>query len=112
MDLQGLGFDAWFREHADSILQPGQSLARVMTVDRGAFLVRSEGGETYAETSGRYRFAVESDPDLPCVGDWVCVEHASQTLLGFTQDLWDTVSPGRRVSGPFAVGGVHRGIVR
>jgi len=51
-----------------------------MTVDRGAFLVRNERGESVAELSGRFRFAVESSPDFPCVGDWVCVEHTSQTL--------------------------------
>ena len=51
-----------------------------MTVDRGAFLVRNERGESAAELSGRFRFAVESSPDFPCVGDWVCVEHTSQTL--------------------------------
>jgi ribosome biogenesis GTPase len=46
-----------------------------MAVDRGALLVRSECGETLAQLSGKFRFAVESSTDLPCVGDWVCVEH-------------------------------------
>ena len=80
MDLQSLGFDDWFGAHASAMLQPGQSVARVMTVDRGAFLVRNERGETVAELSGKFRFAVESSPDLPCVGDWVCVDHTSPTL--------------------------------
>lgn len=80
MDLQALGFESWFHAHADTLLQPGQSIARVMAVDRDAFLVRNERGEISAELSGRYRFGVESVPDLPCVGDWVCVEHASPTL--------------------------------
>ncbi len=80
MDLNTLGFDDWFGEHASAALQAGQSVARVMTVDRGAFLVRNERGETVAEVSGKFRFSVESSPDLPCVGDWVCVEHASTTL--------------------------------
>lgn len=80
MDLHTLGFDQWFGAHASAMLQPGQCMARVMTVDRGALLVRSERGETFAELSGKFRFAVESSPDLPCVGDWVCVEHTSPTL--------------------------------
>ena len=80
MNLRALGFGDWFSEHAGDRLQPGQSLARVMTVDRGAYLVRHEGGEVLAELSGKFRFAVESSPDLPCVGDWVCVEQASPTL--------------------------------
>ena len=80
IDLQDLGFDDWFAGHARAMLRTGQRVARVMTVDRGAFLVRNERGESVAELSGRFRFAVESSPDFPCVGDWVCVEHTSQTL--------------------------------
>ncbi len=77
MDLQSLGFDEWFGAHARAILQPGQNLARVMTVDRGAFQVRNEYAESTAELAGKFRFAAESSVDLPCVGDWVCVEHTS-----------------------------------
>ncbi len=51
-----------------------------MTVDRGAFLVRSEQGETSAELAGRFRFGIESASELPCVGDWVGIEQASPTL--------------------------------
>jgi len=80
MDLQQLGFNNWFSDHASTALQPGQSVARVMTVDRNAYLVRGEGQETPAEISGRFRHTVESETDLPCVGDWVCVQHASPQL--------------------------------
>jgi ribosome biogenesis GTPase len=80
MNLQALGFDDWFGAHVSDILQPGQSVARVMTVDRGAFIVRNERDETVAELSGKFHFEAESSPDLPCVGDWVCVDHASPTL--------------------------------
>jgi ribosome biogenesis GTPase len=78
MELTALGFDGWFEEHSASLLQPGYSIARVTAVDRGAFLVRNQDAETYAELAGRFRFAVESAVDLPCVGDWVSVHrHAS-----------------------------------
>ena len=80
MDLHALGFDDWFVEHANAMLGAGQTVARVMTVDRGAFLVRNELGETVAELSGKFRFDAGSSPELPCVGDWVCIEHASPTL--------------------------------
>ena len=79
MKLHTLGFDDWFSKHASTMLRPGQSVARVMTVDRDAYLVRHERGEIPAELSGKLRFAVESSHDLPCVGDWVCIEHASPT---------------------------------
>lgn len=80
MDLYALGFDDWFDAHANDVLQPGQNLARVMTIDRGAALVRNEYGESTAELAGKFRFAVESSADLPCVGDWVCLEQTSENL--------------------------------
>jgi ribosome biogenesis GTPase len=80
MDLHALGFDDWFGSHASAILQPGHKLARVMTVDRGSFLVRDEYGESTAELAGKFRFAAEESADLPCVGDWVCLEHTSANL--------------------------------
>ena len=80
MDLQALGYDDWLASHASAMLQEGHDVARVTAVDRGAFLVRDERDETVAELSGKFRFALESSPDLPCVGDWVCVDHTSPIL--------------------------------
>ena len=87
MDLKSIGYDHSFSEHAGTMLQPGQTVARVMAVDRGAYLVQGENYEGSAELSGRLRFAAESSPDLPCVGDWVCVEQASTTLAIIHQVL-------------------------
>jgi ribosome biogenesis GTPase len=78
MELTALGFDGWFEQQSAPLLQPGLSLARVTTVDKGSFLVRDQAGERHAELAGRFRFVVEAAGDLPCVGDWVCVQrHAS-----------------------------------
>ena len=74
MDLIDLGFDDWVKQHATPLLLPGQGVARVTAVDRGAFLIRTGDAEISAELAGRFRFAVESAMDLPCVGDWVCVQ--------------------------------------
>lgn len=75
MNLSALGFDRWFEARVGDLLRPGYTIARVTAVDRGAFLVRNEQGETPAEIAGKFRFSVESVLDLPCVGDWVCVQH-------------------------------------
>ena len=78
MELTALGFDDWFAQRSSALLQPGQSIARVTAVDRGAFLVRQQDAETHAELPGKFRFAMRSAIDLPCVGDWVCLQrHAS-----------------------------------
>jgi len=74
MELTDLGFDGWFEQHSAALLQPGHSIARVTTVDRDAFLIRSEGAERYAELAGKLRFETQSAMDLPCVGDWVCAQ--------------------------------------
>lgn len=79
MDLRALGFSDWFREAAGA-LPPGQTIARVTAVDRDAYVVRDEHGETPAALAGRLRYTVEAGPDLPCVGDWVAVERAGPDL--------------------------------
>ena len=75
MNLHDLGFDTWFEEQARGLLQPGQDLARVTAVDRGAFLVRNPHGELAAEIAGKFRFTLQSASDLPGVGDWVCAQN-------------------------------------
>ncbi len=79
MELTDLGFDNWFEQHCANLLQPGQSIARVTAVDRGAFVVRNQEAETYAQLSGKFRFGIESAMDRPCVGDWVCAQFHSST---------------------------------
>jgi hypothetical protein len=74
MELSALGFDDWLEQQSAPLLQSGHSLARVTAVDRGAFLVRNQDTEVHAELAGKFRFAVEVAVDLPCVGDWVCVQ--------------------------------------
>ena len=74
MNLADLGLDDWFKKHATDMLQPGQSMARVTAVDRGVYQVRGEAGQCPAELVGRLRFAIDSNADMPSVGDWVCVQ--------------------------------------
>ena len=74
MELTALGFDDWFEQRSAALLQPGYRMARVTAVDRGAFLVRNQDAETYAELAGKFRFQVAAAGDFPCVGDWVCVQ--------------------------------------
>jgi ribosome biogenesis GTPase len=74
MELSAIGFDDWFAQRSTAFLQPGQSIARVTAVDRGAFLLRSQDAETLGELAGKFRFTVDGAADLPCVGDWVCVQ--------------------------------------
>lgn len=53
----------------------GESIARVIAVDRGQYLVRNAEDEVPAKLAGRTMYSSESPVDLPCVGDWVCVRY-------------------------------------
>lgn len=74
MELTTLGFNSWFEDRAGDIRQPGRSMARVTAVDRDAFLIRNQDGEIRAELAGKLRLTMQSAVDVPCVGDWVCVQ--------------------------------------
>lgn len=75
MKLIDLGFDAWFKTHADEMLQAEQGIARVASVDRNSYIIRNELKELSAEIAGKFYFSVESSVELPCVGDWVIVQY-------------------------------------
>jgi ribosome biogenesis GTPase len=71
MDLRDLGFDAWFAAQAETQARDGCGFARVVAVDRGAYLVRDAAREVSAELTGRLAYAIDDAAELPCVGDWV-----------------------------------------
>jgi ribosome biogenesis GTPase len=73
MALTELGLDSALAEQATC--DSGQRLARVSAVDRGRYVVRDEHGEVSAELTGKFLYAAVSSVDMPCVGDWVCVQY-------------------------------------
>ena len=73
MGLTELGLDHVFAEQAKC--ESGQRLARVTAVDRGRYVVRDERGEVPAKLTGKFLYTADSSVDMPCVGDWVCVQH-------------------------------------
>ena len=75
MELIALGMDHWFADHANALCGPGLRLARVTAVDRGQCMVSNEVGEVPAKATGAFMGAMQSASDMPCVGDWVCVEY-------------------------------------
>ncbi|MDQ6961581.1 MAG: ribosome small subunit-dependent GTPase A [Mariprofundaceae bacterium] len=75
MELKDLGLDSWFEQHAHDLCEPEQTMARVVAVDRGRYVVHTGAGEIYAELLGKFFYAAERADKFPCVGDWVCLEH-------------------------------------
>ena len=72
--LDSLGWDNWFEEQLENLLDQGQSVARVVTVDRDQLLLLDEKGSCRAKLSGKYLRDSGTASQRPCVGDWVCIE--------------------------------------
>jgi ribosome biogenesis GTPase len=75
MELSELGLDDWFTDQAREHCPPSLRIARVTVVDRGWYTVRNEDGEVAARATGKFLHSTGSTMDMPCVGDWVCVQY-------------------------------------
>ncbi|MFZ3220315.1 MAG: ribosome small subunit-dependent GTPase A [Rhodoferax sp.] len=75
MKLSELGLDHRLESEAGELCGSDLSVARVTAVDRGRYLIRGEDGEVPAELTGKFIHLAESSAELPCVGDWVCVQY-------------------------------------
>ena len=73
--LRVLGWDDRFEAILASEA-PGLVPGRILTEERGQYLVASADGEGPASASGRLRHDVELDPSAtwPAVGDWVAMD--------------------------------------
>ncbi len=87
MELSELGLDSQLEEQASQLCRSGLRLARVTAVDRGRYVVRDELGEVPAETTGKFLHHAESSVDMPCVGDWVCVQYHDADTFASIHDV-------------------------
>ena len=87
MDLQKIGLDGWLREQAEKMCPAEHTLARVTAVDRGRYLIRNSQAETSAEITGKFLYTADSALDMPCVGDWVCVQHHDSDSPAMIHDI-------------------------
>ncbi len=67
-----LGWDNWFEERTGEL--GSETLARVAAVDRSQLLLIDEVGPFRAVLAGSFLYQHSEPHELPCVGDWVCVE--------------------------------------
>jgi ribosome biogenesis GTPase len=95
-ELTALGWNDWFEERALRDHASSESVARVVAVDREQSLLIDEAGVFRAKLSGSYRYRVHDPENLPCVGDWVCVERARKDDFGLIQSLLDRRTALRR----------------
>lgn len=71
-ELNELGWNDWFEQRANC--GPSDAIARVAAVDRDQLLLVDQAGHFRAKLAGRFLYRHHLPHELPCVGDWVCVE--------------------------------------
>lgn len=84
-DLKTLGWDDWFEGQARDNCDPAFSVGRVAAVDRDQLQVINETGVFKAKLSGKFMYESASSSELPCVGDWVCVERSTADQFGMVR---------------------------
>lgn len=84
-DLVGLGWSDWFDLRAEC--GPTETLARVAAVDREQLLLVDSAGTFRGRLSGSYLHRHRRPGELPCVGDWVCLERQPGDTFGVVRSL-------------------------
>jgi len=84
-ELNVLGWNDWLALRAGC--KPTETIARVAAVDRDQLLLVDQSGHFRAKLAGRYLHHHHLNHEMPCVGDWVCVEKQSGDDLGVIHSL-------------------------
>lgn len=79
-ELKELGWNDWFERRTEC--RPSDTVARVAAVDRDQLLLMDQTGPFRAKLAGSYLHRHHLSQELPCVGDWVCVEKRPGDDLG------------------------------
>jgi len=91
-----LGWDTWFEGLPLLQHRPVDTIARVAAVDRDQLLLLNDAGSFRAKLSGSYMHCHRLSEELPCVGDWVCVEKSRDDDFGLIHALLDRKTSLRR----------------
>lgn len=95
-ELSELGWNDWFAQRANC--KPSETVARVAAVDRDQLLLVGQSGNFRAKLAGRYLHHHHLNQELPCVGDWVCVEKQTGDDFGVIHALLERRTSLRRKS--------------
>ncbi|MFH1689756.1 MAG: ribosome small subunit-dependent GTPase A [Candidatus Eisenbacteria bacterium] len=95
-ELSELGWNDWFERRAEC--GPTDTVARIAAVDRNQLLVVDQTGPFRAKLAGSYLYHNHLSHELPCVGDWVCVEKQPGDGFGVVHALLERRTSLRRKS--------------
>lgn len=85
--LARLGWSDWFEDQLTLQVGPCRTVARVAAVDRDQLLLMNEAGAFRAKIAGSYMYRHRLSQELPCLGDWVCVERHKDDEVGLIRGL-------------------------
>jgi len=100
-ELNDLGWSDWFEQRAEG--QPTQTIARVAAVDREQLLLVDQTGTFRAKLAGSYLYRHSLSHELPCVGDWVCLEKQPGDDFGVVHGILERRTSLRRKSAGNAI---------
>ncbi len=100
--LLELGWNEWFEQRAESC--QANSIARVAAVDRDQLLLVDQSGFFRAKLAGSYLHRHHLSHELPCVGDWVCLQKHSGDGVGIVHMLLERKTELRRKSAGNVIG--------
>jgi len=95
-ELNELGWGDWFEQRAEC--KPTDSIARVAAVDRNQLWLVDQTSPFRAKLAGSYLHRHHLSHELPCVGDWVCLEKQSGDDFGVIHTLLERRTSLRRKS--------------
>ncbi|MBF0410347.1 MAG: ribosome small subunit-dependent GTPase A [Candidatus Riflebacteria bacterium] len=95
-ELNELGWSDWFEQRSEC--KPTDTIARVAAVDRDQLLLVDQTGLFRGKLAGSYLYHHQLSHELPCVGDWVCVEKQSGDDFGVVHSLLERRTSLRRKS--------------
>lgn len=74
MELNKLGFNAFFEKHLEEYQLENVSIGRICSEHRNSYKIYSENGEFTAIILGKFRNQCKEKGNFPAVGDWVLFE--------------------------------------
>jgi len=96
IELNELGWSTWFEKQAQC--GASDTIARVAAVDRDQLLLMDHAGSFRARLAGSFMYHHHGSEELPCVGDWVCVERHAGDDYGMIHALIERRTSLRRKS--------------
>lgn len=100
MELNNLGFDAFFQKHFENYQLETFSTGRICAEYKENYKLFSEFGELSANISGKFRNNCTTREDFPSVGDWVLFDYIENENKAIIQEVLPRKSKfSRKVAG-------------